>query len=267
MRKLNQFIRTCSVLSLGLVLTACGPEEKLEDAPAVTGAAAEKVSEATPASAPAEKPQVTPIPDEAKDPHAEHGHDAPVPADIDIDHVFDFAPDDHLVGSPDAKVKMIVYASVTCGHCGKWFTNDWPTIKADYIDTDKVQMAFREIPTPPQQVAIPGFVIANCAPEDQYMDMIVHQMENQQATFEAINAGNGQKVFEDLAALAGMNSEAELQACFNQPGHIPRIERASKRMQAAGMSGVPGIIINGEIFKPEDKSASALAPVLNELLK
>ncbi len=271
MRKLNTLLKTCSVLSLGLLLSACQPEEKLADAPKLQNAANEKTVDATPASAPADTPQSTPVPEadthKGDDPHAEHGHTAPKPADIDIDHVFDFAPDDHVVGSNDAKVKMIVYASVTCGHCGKWFTNDWPIVKANYIDTGKVQMAFREIPTPPQQVAIPGFVMANCAPEDQYMEMIVHQMKNQKATFEAINAGNGTKVFEELAAKAGMHSEAEIQACFNQPDHIPRIERASKRMAAAGMQGVPSIIINGDIFKPEDKSAAALSPVFDGLLK
>jgi len=144
---------TLSILSLGLLISACTPDEKIEETPSTHKAATEKTAEATPASAPAEAPQLTPIP--AEDPHAEHGHEAPAPADIDIDHVFDFAPDDHLVGADSAKVKMIVYASVTCGHCGQWFTDDWPVIKANYIDTGKVQMAFREIPTPPQQVAIP----------------------------------------------------------------------------------------------------------------
>ncbi len=265
----RNFLRTCSVLSLGLLLSACGPEEKIDKTPESHNAAAEKSPEKILASASADTPQSTPIPasDPQKDPHADHGHAAPDPAKIDIDHVFDFAPDDHLVGSDSAKVKMIVYASVTCGHCGKWFTNEWPSIKANYIDTGKVQMAFREIPTPPQDVSVPGFIFANCAPEDQYMDMIVYQMKSQKAIFEAINARNGQKVFEDLATRAGLKTKEDIEACFNEPDHIPRIERSSKRMAAAGMAGVPGIIINGDIFKPDDKSAAALTPVFDALLE
>lgn len=268
MTKLKRTLFTASAMILGFSMAACA-QEAVEADPVTTDVAAAETPKATPASA----PQSTPVPDEAHDhaggDHEGHNHDnhGPDPASIDIDHVFDFAPDDHLVGSADAKVKMIVYASVTCGHCGGWFTSEWPVLKSKYIDTGKVQMAFREIPTPPQGVSIPGFIIANCAPEEKFMDIIVHQMQTQEATFAALRDGTGQAVLESWAKMAGLYSEAEINACFSDQSHMGRLDRASKRMTKGGMQGVPSIIINGDVFKPQDKSAAALSGIIDPLLQ
>lgn len=251
-----------SALALGLSLSACGQSETASE----TAAAETPVikSEATPVSAPADEPQSA----QRHDDHKGHsdgygsgtGSDpAAAPA---IDHVFDFAPDDHLVGSDSAPNKMIVYASVTCGHCGGWFTDEYPILKKDYIDTGKVQMAFREIPTQPQQVSVIGFVIADCAPKDQYMDHIVHQMQTQEETFKALGEGKAEEVVDGWAKKAGLNTQEEVEACFNDPAHIARINRSGQRMTAAGMSGVPSIIINGEPFKEVDKSIANMAAKL-----
>ncbi len=263
MTKLKKSIAAASLLILGLCVSACTQEESAAKTSADQPASSSKTVEALPVSSPSDEGQ------SAQTAEGQDGksYSSATPAPAQIAHSFDFAPDDHMVGSPNAAVNMIVYASVTCGHCSHWFINDWPVLKAKYIDTGKVRMAFREIPTPPQQIAVAGFAIANCAPENQYMDIIVHQMENQKATFDALEAGNGQKVFEALAAKAGLNSEAEMQACFQKPEHIERINRSSQRLNAAGISGVPGILINGEVFEPKDKSAAALSETIDKLLK
>ena len=39
------------------------------------------------------------------------------------------APDDHVLGADIAPITMIMYASVTCGHCGRWFQDEWDAIK------------------------------------------------------------------------------------------------------------------------------------------
>jgi len=279
MTPIKTFTVTMTALVFGIALSACSQankqESKLETAD-TNSAIIDTTAEAIPASAPADNsgdgPQETPQDDHAGHDHGpgghNHDHDQPLDqAALDIDHVFDFAEDDHLIGAADAPVKMIVYASVTCGHCGEWFTTDWPVIKSKYIDNGKLQMAFREIPTAPQEIAIPGFIIANCAPEDKYMDIIVHQMQNQKATFDSIQAGTGEQTFVNLAAKAGMASEAEIQTCFEDPAHIERLNRASARMRASKINGVPGIVINGDVFADNDKSAAALSIAIDKLLR
>src|SRR5262245_29408150 len=46
--------------------------------------------------------------------------------------------DDHVLGSKDAPITMIEYASLTCPHCAHFHNDILPKIKSNYIDTGKV---------------------------------------------------------------------------------------------------------------------------------
>ena len=198
--------------------------------------------------------------DHAGHDHSEHKHETPA-ADIDIDHVFDEAADDHTVGSEIAPVSMIIYASVTCPHCGDWFTNHWPDFKKDHVDNGDVRIVFREFPTAPAQLSMAGFLIANCAADDGFFDHMVHQMQSQEAIFEAVKAGNGKATYDELGKKAGLNTEEDMTACFSKNENFDRIQRSMTRAQAGGISGVPAFIIDGEIYKG-DVSAEKLSELV-----
>src|SRR5690606_38536225 len=51
---------------------------------------------------------------------------------------------DMVMGSEDAPVTIIEYASMTCPHCASFHVNTLPTIKEKYVDTGKVRFIFRE---------------------------------------------------------------------------------------------------------------------------
>ena len=42
-------------------------------------------------------------------------------------------------GAADAKVTIIEYASASCPHCAAFYTDVYPALKKDYIDTGKVR--------------------------------------------------------------------------------------------------------------------------------
>ena len=84
-----------------------------------------------------------------------------------------------LGAGADAKVTVVEYASVTCGHCAVWNEEVWPEFKTKYVDTKKVRYVFREFPTPPQDIAVAGFLIARCAGEDKYFDVMHDIMASQ----------------------------------------------------------------------------------------
>ena len=73
-------------------------------------------------------------------------------------------PGDRTLGSADAPVTLTVYLSTTCSHCADWHTRDFPAFKARFVDTGKVRVAYRDLPTPPRPAAIAGAVMARCAP-------------------------------------------------------------------------------------------------------
>ena len=78
------------------------------------------------------------------------------------------ADGDMALGAAEgAKVTVVEYASVTCHVCAAWQEKNWEGFKTRYVDTDKVRYVFREIPTPPAEVAVAGFLIARCAGPDK----------------------------------------------------------------------------------------------------
>ncbi len=257
-------ITTSSAIILALSTAACAQEGAKTADPQTPKTLSAQPVEATPVATNANDQQSaaqsTPI-EQAHNEHDGHNHGAPAgePRDLsNVTHVLDRAPDDHFYGNLDAPNTVIIYASVTCPHCSDWFTNDWPKFKAQQVDTGNTLVVFREIATPPQQIAAYGFVIADCAPKDQYMDHIVYQMQQQKQIFEKLQAGQGKEVYDDLAARAGLDTEAKLKACFDEQSHIERLNTSSMRLEATGPSGVPAFVINGELFSDRDTSTDNL---------
>ena len=78
---------------------------------------------------------------------------------------------DVIFGDPEAPVTLIEYASWTCPACLDFHSRIMPAIKADYIDTGKVRLVFREFPTAPANITVAGFALARCTDENYY-DML-----------------------------------------------------------------------------------------------
>lgn len=196
-----------------------------------------------------------------------HDHDeATSPIAVpDIDHVYTEAPDDHTIGDVSAPVSLIVYASVTCGHCSKWFTTEWPKLKAEHINTGNLRVIFREFPTAPGQVSMAGFLMANCAPSEDFFPIIEHQMEQQDAMFDMLKAGTAAQYFTDLETRSGLTDDEKVKACLASDTHYNKINSSMLRARAAGLKGVPGFKLNGTLYTG-DSSASGLSDVITKLL-
>jgi len=182
------------------------------------------------------------------------------------DFVFTEAPDDHVVGDEFAPITIITYASVTCSHCGNWFTNIWPEVQSQLVDTQKIRFVLREFPTAPSALSMTGFAMAQCAPEEDYMSVIEYQMENQEKIFEQARAGEGKAAYAKVAKIAGLKNDAEISACLSNPSATDHINLSLRRAEAAGVKGVPAFFINGEAYKG-DQSAKALTKLVNTMLE
>ncbi len=158
---------------------------------------------------------------------------------------------DHAIGSPDAPITVVEYASVTCGHCATWHETVWPQMQKDYVDTGKVRFIYREFPTPPVNLAMRGFLIANCADESKFFANIALQYERQQAIFKSKNVA---AEYEALAKASGLNAE-EYEACVSNEDEFNRLTKVIEGGQDAGVTATPSFFINGElksVYKIED---------------
>ncbi len=51
-----------------------------------------------------------------------------------------------IMGSVDAPITIVEFGDYQCPKCEKWFKNEKPKIKSDYIDTNKVKLFFVDFP-------------------------------------------------------------------------------------------------------------------------
>ena len=156
---------------------------------------------------------------------------------------------DHVKGQAGAPVTMIIFASVTCPHCAHWFESVWPELNTEYVDNGSLRIVFRELPTAPADFAQAGFMLANCAPEEQYFDMIEYQMKEQDAIIGSIKAGTHLDTYLDIAKRAGLENKEQMFECFANEAGLARIDKANQLAGAAGLTGVPFFIIDGKVFK------------------
>jgi protein-disulfide isomerase len=211
--------------------------------------------------------QTTPIP--KSDGHSDHdGHDHAKPSKPakDVPSALSEAPDDHVIGSDKAPITMIVWASVTCPHCGDWFTNEWPSIKKELIETEKMRFVFRALPTSPAQLSMVGFMMAECAPSEDYFKLVEYQMENQKMILEQAQKGEARAEYDKIGKLAGLDTEEDIQACLQDQEKLNHIHTNSDRANGAAVGGVPAFYINGDPYEGK-QDAETLTKLIIDMNK
>ncbi|GHA82935.1 hypothetical protein GCM10009069_02720 [Algimonas arctica] len=174
------------------------------------------------------------------------GHDHPTPT-----HVFSEAPTDNVIGSADAQNNLIVYASNVCPHCGSWFAKDWPVVKSDLIETGKLRVIFRPLPSQPLQLSLTGFLMAECAVEEDYMKVIEDQFARQDTILKAAGSNDGMMIksqYDGIAKVAGLDDAASIAACLSEEVHMETLQTSADRAAAAGISNIPSFIFNGSVM-------------------
>lgn len=157
------------------------------------------------------------------------------------------------MGAPEgAKVTVVEYASVTCPHCALWQKNTWRGFKAKYVDTNKVRYVFRELPTPPVDAATAGFLVARCAGEDKYFD-VVHQL---MATQQEMVTSSPRDWLLRTAQAAGL-SEEQFNQCITDRDAIAAMDQRIQAARAQGVTGTPAFYVNGtQVITPGGEGAS-----------
>lgn len=168
---------------------------------------------------------------------------------------------DLALGSNDAQVTIVEYASMTCSHCAAFHAGAFPELKKKYIDTGKVKFILREFPLDPLGAA--GFMVARCAGDDKrnaIIDLLFAQQKNWAFTEKPVDA---------LAALlkqTGM-SQKTFDACLKNQTLYDNVAKVHDRAaEKFGVSATPTFFINGKRQNGEI-TPQALDQLLAPLLK
>jgi len=147
---------------------------------------------------------------------------------------------DVWLGSADAKVSIVEYASMTCSHCAHFHETAWPELKKKYIDTGKVRFTLREFPLDP--LATAGFMLARCNGNDKFYpmtDLLFAQQRNWAFTDKPVDA------LSSLVKQAGFTQES-FEACLKRQDIYDAVTVVKDGGAKAGVDSTPTFFINGQ---------------------
>lgn len=181
---------------------------------------------------------------------------------VDVEALMDSGPlPEKMLGDPNAKVTVVEYASMTCGHCAAFHEKTYPQLKADYIDTGKVRFVFREFPLDP--LAAAGFMLARNAMGDTYFDVVDLLFEKQR---DWAFSDDPVTALRTLAKQFGY-TDATFEQTLSDQALLDNINAVRERGEKQfGVNSTPTFFINGQRHRGA-MSMEDMAKILDPMLQ
>ena len=139
------------------------------------------------------------------------------------------------VGSPSARLAMVIYSDFQCPYCGQFARETWPSIKKDFVDTGRVMVVFRHFPLPMHNEARGAALAATCAARQgkfwQVHDLLFQKQ--QQLSLQTERA---------LALDVGVDGTQFDECMQHEPGNAG-IARDMESAQSLGIDSTPTFLI------------------------
>ena len=74
------------------------------------------------------------------------------------------------VGNPNAPVRIVEYASLTCSHCASFHLNTLPDLEKRYVENGDLYIQFEEFPL--NAPALDASLLARCLPAERYYGFV-----------------------------------------------------------------------------------------------
>ena len=161
----------------------------------------------------------------------------------EINNTSDITP--MIIGSKNAPVKIIEYASFTCPHCATFHNEVLPKLKNDYINSGKVLLEYREV-----YFDGPGLwagLLARCQGNKKYFAMVdlIYKKQKDWAS------GNRNEIIEGLLSIGrqtGLDDQKSRQCMENSEQAKKLIDIFKKNITEDGISSTPSFVINDELM-------------------
>lgn len=149
------------------------------------------------------------------------------------------------LGNPDAKVTVYEYASFTCPHCADFHENQFQQLKADYIDTGKINFVYRDVYF--DRVGLWAAMLARCEPDRFFgISSLIYSKQD-----EWLNSRDPVELAANLRKLgkvAGLE-EDKIKACMEDADKAKElVDWFKANMEKDPIEGTPAIVIDGEIL-------------------
>ena len=150
-----------------------------------------------------------------------------------------------IEGNIDAKVKLIVFESLTCSHCADFHKNIYPSLKEEFINKGHVSIEFKNFPL--DMAALNAAKIAHC--KNNGKSEILHYLFENQSQWV-----KGNTIADLNENLKNLMDKSEFKLNFDQCLNNKEIEDFILEDRINGtkkykIEATPTLIINGEKFE------------------
>ena len=147
-------------------------------------------------------------------------------------------------GNVDAKIKIVVFESLTCSHCANFHKNVYPNLKEDFIDKGNVYIEFKNFPL--DMAAMNASKIAHCK-NDGNSEILHYLFDNQRQwlkgkTIEELNTN-----IKNFIEKSDFNLDIDV-CLSNKEAEDHILEDRIEGVKKFKVDATPTLIINGEKF-------------------
>lgn len=188
----------------------------------------------------------------------------------------------HLIGNPDAPVRLIEYASYTCRDCAAYNLQSEGVLGLAYLPSGRVAVEVRLLTETPIDLA--AAMLASCGDparfplnhnallrsQARWMELVPHATAAQRQRWNHPDlAARNRAIAADLKLYDVMMSRGydrqTLDRCLSDSALAARLKAASSAAIAAGVTRAPGFSIGGKLLRNTHDWAT-LRPQLDESL-
>ncbi len=170
----------------------------------------------------------------------------------------DLIDDDAIKGDKKAPVTIVEWSDYECPFCVRFYKETLGKIDTEYIKTGKVKLIYRDFPLGFHANAQKAAEAAECAGEQgKYYEMHDKLFEE--------GVDGGVTAFKKYASDIGLDT-GKFDECLDSNKMASEVTKDMQDGQAAGVSGTPGFIINGQLVSGA-QPFSVFKQIIDEELK
>ena len=150
-----------------------------------------------------------------------------------------------IEGNTDAKIKIIIFESLTCSHCASFHKKVYPSLKEDFIEKELVSIEFKNFPL--DMAAFNASKIAHCK-NDGKSEILHYLFENQDKWIKGNTIADLNKNLKNF--IDSSNFSLNFEECINNAKIEDFIlEDRINGAKKFKIEATPTLIINGEKFE------------------
>ena len=175
----------------------------------------------------------------------------------------------YVMGNPDAPIKVVEFASLTCGACANFSKQSSEELKRDFVNSGRVSLEIRNFIRDPLDATTAAII--RCAPAERYFPLSENVFASQADLFAGAqaNPGGGEAAMalapaarfpalakawklDEFFQSRGMTAD-QVNSCLGNLDNITKLEATTNAaIEQYKIAGTPTFLINGQVAEGVD---------------